>query len=438
MFEPESVPYFPFPCNQKGEYWTIKNPLSDAEHTINASAWWLLQHCNGSLAWDEIVFELASTYHLPESSVISHAKPFLSTLTREGILWWRTQKIDWKPVSPPDFILWNLTNRCNLRCRHCAVASGSAKKNELTTGECQKFIDQISAFGVRYLILSGGEPLMRKDLFTIADYASDAGISFQLATNGTMITEDIASRLATLQACAHVSLDALTPQIHDRFRQSPGSWERTTRGIRHLADAGVPVIVAAVVTRMNIHEIPDLYRFSSSLGDVSFRIMPFIPYGRGKGQRDLEVTPEEMRDLTSTLLEMKKTGMNDLVSMEFECTFSPPWPGVVEPRAHIGCSGAVTYCEVMAGGQVLPCSFFEGVKMENIREIPFPWIWENSRFLNYFRSLNIQDIGGFCRKCDWLPSCRGSCIASNFVHGDIFQSNCHCWLVSSGAKRTRP
>lgn len=429
MYDTEKVPYFPFTFRYETGDWIIKNPLNKQERRINISAYRLLQHCNGSHTWGEIIHELSTKYQDSESSIHTHAEPFLSALTTEGMLWWSNQKIAWWPQPPPVFILWNITNRCNLRCLHCAVGSGAPGNDELSLEECKKFIDDAAAYGVNYLILSGGEPLVRRDFFSIADYAYEKGITFQLATNGTLITKEKARHLASLDACAHVSLDAVNPRTHDQFRQSSGAWKRTTEGIRHLVDAGVPVIVGAVVTRMNIREIPDLYRFSDQLGDVTFRILPFIPYGRGKDQQDLEVTPQEMRTLAATLLEMKKTMKNDLVSMEFECTFGETPEERPDPHSHIGCAGAISYCEVMADGSVFPCSFFDGVKTENIREIPFPWIWENSRFLNYFRSLTVSDIKGSCQKCNWLSQCRGSCIAANFIHGDIFQSNCHCWLV---------
>lgn len=435
MYDESSVPYFPMACRHDGADWVVKNTLNESEHLINSSAYWLLQFCDGSHTWDEIVYELAKLYQIPESSVMERAHPVLSVFTDEGILWWRRQKIDWWHLPPPDFVLWNITNRCNLHCIHCAVEGGLPGKGELNLEQCKSLIDDLSSYGVKFLILSGGEPLIRRDFFSIADYMHNLGMKFQLATNGTLITKEKALHLASLDACAHVSLDSINPDTHDRFRQCQGGWKRTVRGIQHLVDAGVQVIIGAVVTKMNLHEIPDLYDFSAQFDNVAFRILPFIPFGRGRIRAELEVSPEEMRTLTAILLEKKKMGKNDIVPMEFECTFSKPSEGLMDPQAHIGCAGAISYCEITAGGQVFPCNFFEGVKTENIKEIPFPWIWENSRFLNYFRSLNIADIRGPCQQCSWLSECRGSCIASNFIHGDIFQSNCRCWLVSKCSRK---
>jgi radical SAM protein with 4Fe4S-binding SPASM domain len=293
--------------------------------------------------------------------------------------------------------------------------------------------DELAAFGVQQLILSGGEPLMRPDLIEIAEHAARQGLSLQIATNGTLISRQIANRLAAIGADAQVSLDGATPEVHDAFRQVPGSWARTVQGIRHLVTAGVPVMVAAVVTKMNAGQIPALYDLAAERGAHSFRILPFVPFGRGQAVRELELSPQEMRNVTDDLLQRRDQGGLPVVSMEFECTFSSPPQERAAPQTRIGCDGAVAYCTITSNGEVLPCNYFAGAEAYNVKEHRFAWIWENSRFLNYFRSLTVSDIRGACQDCAWLPTCRGSCIAANFAHGDVFQANCHCWLVAAEA-----
>ena len=245
------------------------------------------------------------------------------------------------------------------------------------------------------------------------------------------MAHNIAAELADLGACAQVSLDADTPEVHDAFRGCEGAWKRAVTGIRRLVAHKVPVSVAAVVTTATIDEIPKLYCSVAGLGVTTFRIMPFVPYGRGSQNRSLEVAPLRMRELMETLIRMKESIGLGLAPMEFECTLSPPLthlpPGT---NQRIGCDGAVVYCTVTANGDVLPCNFFAGVECDNVKEKSFDWIWANSRILNYFRSLLTADIHGPCASCNWLGDCRGSCIAANFTHGDLFQSNCHCWLAS--------
>ncbi len=438
MFSKDEVPYFPFKfisVDDDNERWLIHNPRNDNEHEVNQTAYQLLWRCDGYRIWGEIVNELAQAYQTSEQQIEEGSIPILNTLTDEGILWWRRDRMQWWRLPPPTFVLWDLTNRCNLRCRHCVVSAGECHEAELSTDKCFDLIDQLKAFGVQMLLLSGGEPLIRRDFFEIAEYAVQQGMELQVATNATLVTEEVARRLASIHANAQVSLDGATAEVHDDFRQVPGTWERTLQGIGYLVKADVPVMVAATVTKANIDQIPALYDLAADLGAHTFRILPFVPCGRGSTAWELEVSPSQMQEVTSYLHQRRDSGNLPIAPMEFECTFAPPYLDRPDIGTHIGCDGAITYCTINFRGEVLPCNFFSGVETENIKEHTFAWIWEHSRFLNYFRSLTVSDVHGHCQNCAWLSACRGSCLAANFVHGDIFQSNCHCWLVNSSQEK---
>jgi len=310
------------------------------------------------------------------------------------------------------------------------VSSGPERSEQLSLSQTKNLIDEMSDFGVQLLILSGGEPLARKDFFEILEYAMSKGFQAQLATNATLITSKKALKLSQFGIHAQVSLDALTPAIHDKFRGKSGAWNKTVAGIKNLLNVKIPVSVAAVATKANAAEIPALYHFAADLGVNSFRVMPFVPYGRGEAARDLELEPENMRQLTVQLDQLRNKIGLPIVPMEFECTLHEPDFQQYESSKHIGCDGGIAYCTVTSSGDVLPCNYFAGVETDNIKDKSFAWIWENSRILNYFRSLATDDIHGACQSCNWLNQCRGSCIAANFSHGDIFQSNCHCWVAA--------
>lgn len=208
-----------------------------------------------------------------------------------------------------------------------------------------------------------------------------------------------------------------------------GSWDRTVQRIRRLVKEKVPVTLASVVTSCNVDDIPQLYELAAELGVHTFRILPFVPSGRGDSIRDLGIPPARMKELTGYLLKRKEEVGLSIASMEFECTFSSPPEMKADTYTQPGCDGGVAYCTITSKGEVLPCNYFAGDEAENIKEKDFEWIWHNSRFLNYFRSLVVSDLHGACEECSWLSTCRGSWGAANFSHGDIFQSNCHCWLV---------
>lgn len=426
----ELVPFFPFRVIRDNAVWVIKNPLTGQESELNDAACSLLKYCDGYRRLDEIVTEISTSYKTDKHTVLDMSLPILEKLTGEGLLWWRRERLNYWKLPAPAGVLWDLTSRCNLRCKHCVVSAGEMRRNELNISECCMLIDEFADFGVRQLILSGGEPMIREDFFDIAEYAAVKGIFIQVATNGTLIDRIAAQRLADIGACAQVSLDSADPAVHDEFRQCFGSWHKTKVGIELLIKAGVPVTLAATVTTLNIEGIPDLYELAKDMGVTTFRILPFVPFGRGKYADELEVPPVRMRELTRTLLSKREELCLNIAPMEFECTFRPSTKEEIDASTRIGCDGAISYCTVTSNGEVLPCNYFSGAEAENVKDKHFSWIWYNSRFLNYFRSLKVSDIRGVCQQCTWLSVCRGSCLAANFAHGDIFQSNCHCWLVN--------
>lgn len=426
-----AVPYFPFRIDKEegSDIRVTKDPLTSEIQELNEAAFWLLRSCDGYRTLQEIIEQLGASFKADRNIVLEKSLPVLEEMTGRGLIWWRNERAHFWKVPAPAGVLWDLTSRCNLRCRHCVVSAGEECTDELDLSDCFRLIDEFADFKIGQLILSGGEPMIRKDFFDIAEYAASKGILLQIATNGTLIDEEGAQRLASIGARTQVSLDSSIAATHDDFRQSPGSWQKTINGIKLLVKAGVPVTLAAAVTTMNIDNIPELYELGKELGVTTFRILPFVPSGRGKEAMDLEVQPARMRELTEFLLEKRESDSLTIAPMEFECTFRPPPEQDMDPDMRIGCDGAIGYCTVTSKGDVLPCNYFEGADVENVKDRSFRWIWDNSRFLNYFRSLKASDMKGECSKCQWLPVCRGSCIAANFTRQDIFQANCHCWLV---------
>ena len=189
-------------------------------------------------------------------------------------------------------------------------------------------------------------------------------------------------------------------------------------------------MIATTVTTVNQDEIESLYHLAGELGAHTFRILPFVPSGRGRLHRELEVSPRRMRRITAWLLARDPDQGPAVAPMEFQCTFSPPPAEPASADARIGCDGAIAYCSVTSAGEVLPCNFFAGLRAESVQDHEFARIWQHSPLLNYFRSLKARDIHGPCSDCDWLATCRCSCIAANFAHGELFQSNVHCWKVA--------
>ena len=285
--------------------------------------------------------------------------------------------------------------------------------------------------GIPTVIFSGGEPLMRPDFFEIAGHAQGLGFALAIATNGTLVDGAAAGNFARLGFDLQVSLDGSTADLHDRFRGRKGAFAEALRGIEHLRGAGVPFTIGSVVNRMNLADFGNLLDLSISLGAKTFRLIPFIAFGRGKNSQHLEPTPEELREVSRTLWQRRQGCPIPITDLEFEFSFQaparnyqPPAPGQT-----FGCSGGAASFSVVANGEVLPCSFFLGVKAQSVRNHPLDWIWRHSPLLNYFQDIRAADIQGECQTCSWFDICLGGCPAANFSHGKMMQTNVHCWLA---------
>lgn len=203
-------------------------------------------------------------------------------------------------TSPENFELrlvsWNLTFKCNLRCAHCYIDAGEREgRGELSTNEGKMLIDQITEVGKPVLILSGGEPLLRKDVFKLARYASEKGLKVAMGTNGTLITDEVAKqlKLSGVRRIA-VSLDSRVPEKHDEFRGVKGSWKRAVEGIEACRRNEIDVQINTTITQQNYDEIDDILDLAEKLGVSDFHMFFLVPTGRGKKVED--ISPRHVRE----------------------------------------------------------------------------------------------------------------------------------------------
>jgi radical SAM protein with 4Fe4S-binding SPASM domain len=194
-------------------------------------------------------------------------------------------------------------------------------------------------------------------------------------------------------------------------------------------DEAVNLTVGTVLTRNNVDDIDNILELVEKMGVPIFRVIPFIPSGRGRENRELEPDPLEVKRVYAHLVEKRSAVSMTILPLEFECTFSAPSAEPVDPSRPSECGGATHYCTVTPTGEVLPCHYFGGVVAESVQNRRFMDIWRQSRFLNYFRSIEIGDIEGCCTQCGWITECRCGCRATNFSNRDLFGSNNHCWIV---------
>jgi radical SAM protein with 4Fe4S-binding SPASM domain len=185
-----------------------------------------------------------------------------------------------------------------------------------------------------------------------------------------------------------------------------------------------------VLSSTNIDDISNIINLAQKLRAAHFRLIPFVPKGRGGHYTDLEVPPKKVEKITRYLNKLRNEIAINIANLEFEEMIDGnACSEHLDLRQPLGCSGAVSYATITPTGELLPCHFFEGVRADSVANASFSEVWRRSRFLNYFRHLNVGDLNGVCHNCSWLTKCGGSCRATNFAKGDLFGPNLSCWIA---------
>lgn len=349
---------------------------------------------------------------------------------------WRRQ------LSAPLFVIWEVTRACNLKCRHCLSDSGERHPDELNTIEAKKLIDYLAAMKVFNINFSGGEPLVRPDMFELLEYASGKNISIDLLTNGFLITKEVINRLESTNIFhVQVSLDGME-KMHDSFRGIKGSYERAVNAIKLLRGADYEVCVSSTVTRENIDEIPEVIDAVVDLGVSSYKTTLFMPAGRGKRNiSELVLTPEDVKKFTFMMIEKKKK-VGNKISISSETDY--PWlagdkgskecyEGRTSPEVDdslkIGCTAGNSSFYITPDGKITPCPFLSKFQAGDIRKKDIRDIWDNSQTFDIFRNISRKNLKGKCSSCKYLGvSCFGGCRAAAFAHtGDLYAEDPLCW-----------
>ncbi len=215
---------------------------------------------------------------------------------------------------PAPHVVWEVTQRCNLRCAHCHASGGpQAAPDELTTAEARAFVDQVveagrAGRGARILVFSGGEPLMRPDLLDLIAQARRGGLAVFLATNGVLLDEPLARRLKALRVGVVIGLDAMTPDLHDEIRGLPGAWEGAIRGIETCARLGLYFHLNVVATARNLDEVGPIIDYGNRLGAYSHFVYRFVPVGRGLEADALRLDRAQLGRLLEIIADRQRHG----------------------------------------------------------------------------------------------------------------------------------
>lgn len=367
----------------------------------------------------------------------------------------------------PYVVSWNLTYRCNLACEHCYLDAGGAPqvgtenfadRSELGTDECFRVIDEIATFAPECVtILTGGEPLLRRDILEIVRRASERGLWVVVGTNGVRITENLARRLAEAGARGlSLSLDALEPDRHDRFRNVRGAWQNTVEGAEILGRTGLPFIVQTTAGSHNIGELDAIADFAHDrLAAKVWNLYFLVPTGRGQFVSD--ITPAQYDEVLASLYRIQRkydgrmlvnakcaphyiktvlehagaeTGAADGESARapFDAALGrPSWSGSSPIRTYSGgaggCPAGTHYMGIRPNGDVTPCPYLP-VFAGTLRSASLANLWTSSALFANIR--RRTSLGGRCGECEMNAHCGGCRARAYGMTGDLMAEDPLC------------
>ena len=321
----------------------------------------------------------------------------------------------------PLVMSWNVTRECNMKCSHCYInATEKGLKNELTTQEGKMLMDQIRQVSSPLLILSGGEPLLRPDIYELISYGSSKGLKMGLGSNGSLIDDDTAGKLkAAGIATVSISLDSHIPAQHDEFRGVAGSWEKAVNACKVLRKNNVLVQVNTTLTQQNYNQIDDIMSLAEEIGVENFHLFFLVPTGRGTKLTD--ISPQKYEDMiTNTFAKVAKHKLNVRPSCAPQFMRIAKGMGLDMRQWVRGCMAGLNYCRIYPNGDVTPCPYLP-IKLGNIREKSFKEIWFNSSIFKAMRDPNC--LKGKCGECEYRTLC-GGCRARAYGLSSDFIDYC--------------
>ncbi|MDX9834056.1 MAG: radical SAM protein [Desulfobulbus sp.] len=340
----------------------------------------------------------------------------------------------------PKWIAWEITRRCNLRCVHCRSSSQLEVEghSDFSLDEAKRVLDDIHSYASPVVVLSGGEPLLRADVFDIAAYGTSLGMRMCLATNGSLVTENTCRRIKESGIrMVSLSLDGSTAAVHDDFRNQAGAFDGVMNAIQLFNAHGIDFLINSSFTKRNKDEAPKIYELVKSLGATAWYLFMIVPTGRGEEIMAELIPPDEYEEMLNWHYDMEKEEEELLVRP----TCAPQYYRVVLQRSKQegerfqrrnlnfstggakGCLAGQLICMIDVDGNVLPCSYFP-LPAGNIRRQSFREIWEESPLF-----LEMRDFAGYkdnCGRCEYLNVCGGCRARAWAVTGDYLAGEPFC------------
>jgi heme b synthase len=321
-------------------------------------------------------------------------------------------------------VAWEITRNCNLNCIHCrAAATRGPYKGELTLSECKNIMDEISSFSSPTIILTGGEPLLRDDIFDIILYGKKKGLRLVMATNGTLL--DKAKALKMKEGWikrVSLSLDGKDKRTHDSFRGVDGSFESVMDSARILKDIDLPFQINTTVTQLNVDDLEDIYGMVKTINACAWHTFLLVPIGRGEGLKGKELSTKMYEDVLEWLYGIEKKD-----ELEIKVTCAPHYYRIVKEKGDTpksaGCLAGKSFMFISHRGIAQPCGYLE-VPSGDVRKEGVKKVWEASSVFNLLR--DFTSYKGKCGICRYLKICGGCRARAYEIKGDFLEEEPYC------------
>lgn len=342
-------------------------------------------------------------------------------------------------------IFWETTAGCNLECIHCRRLDVSKEltNDDLTTAESFQFLDDLTSFSSPILILSGGEPLFRPDIFDIAKYGVSKGLKVALATNGTLVDENKAKQIVDAGVeRVSISIDGSNAETHDNFRKIPGSFESAIRGFKNLKKLGMSVQVNCTIARHNVDQFDDIYKLALELDAAALHVFMLVPVGCGvQIAEDQMIEPDVYEKVLNNLYDKAKES-----KIHIKATCAPHYFRIMRERAREegitispkthgmaamtkGCLAGTAVCFVSHKGEVFPCGYLP-VESGNIKTTKIQDIWESSSVFTNLRNDSLLE--GKCGRCEYKKVCEGCRARAFYETGNYMAAEPYCAYQPKG------
>ncbi len=350
---------------------------------------------------------------------------------------------DAKPI-----VVWNMTRQCNLHCIHCyAHAKDLPDEGELSTDEAKAFIDDLADFGAPVILFSGGEPLMREDLYELGAYATEKGLRAVISTNGTLIDEAAVKKIKEVKfQYVGISIDGLA-ETNDKFRVHKGAFDEAMRGVQLCREFGVRTGIRFTLTKLNYKDLPEIMKVMEEKGVPRFCMYHLVYTGRGSSMVEDDVPADEKRKVLDFLfekaMEYDRNNMDvELLTVDNHCDNVYLYLSVLKEdparaeeimellKMQGGNGSGYKIADVDNLGNVHADQFWSHYTFGNIRERKFSEIWTDLSDPVMYGLRNKKEVlKGRCGDCKWQDICGGFRVRAEAIHGDIWHQDPACYLT---------